>query len=172
MAVVVLYDVGELHDPPGKSGLGHLVEHIYVTAATPSTPQRTAQQFMENYRKEIAGLVISQCNAQTGDDYTVLAGVVPPNRLEEEIKQAAQRMSQLKIEQSDLDREVPRMMEEIHNMFEGIRNWPFATRPANTCIRGQTEADTAGLPNRSKSSPWRMSGNIGAITTKPATRGS
>jgi len=26
VAVLVLYDVGELHDPPGKSGLGHLVE--------------------------------------------------------------------------------------------------------------------------------------------------
>ena len=120
VAVLVLYDVGELHDPPGKSGLGHLVEHIYVTAATPTTPQRTVSQFMKNYSKEIFGQRVFQWNAQTGSDYTVLAGVVPSDRLDEEVKQAAERMGKLLIEQSDLDREVPRVLREIHNMFEGF----------------------------------------------------
>jgi zinc protease len=120
VAVVVLYDMGELDDPPGKSGLGHLLEHIYATAATPSTPQRTATQFMENYAKEIFGQHVFQCNAQTGNDFTVLAGVVSPDRMEGELKQAAERMSLLRIEPSDLDREVPRMLREIHNMFEGV----------------------------------------------------
>jgi len=85
---------------------------IYVTAATPSTPQRTVDQFMKNYAKG--------WNAQTSSDYTVLAGVVPNDRLNEEIKQAAERMSKLRIEQSDLDREVPRVLKEIHNMFDGF----------------------------------------------------
>jgi zinc protease len=116
----VLYDVGELHDPPGKSGLGHLVEHVYVTAATSGTPQRTINQFAKNYSKEVFGQLVFQWNAQTGSDYTVLAGVVPPDRLDEEVKQAAERMNNLQIEQSDLNREVPRVLQEIHNMFEGF----------------------------------------------------
>jgi zinc protease len=120
VAVVVLYDVGELDDPPGKSGLGHLVEHIYVTAATPTTPQRTPDQFMKNYAKKIYGQLVFQWNAQTGGDYTVLAGVVPPDRLDGELKQAAERMGKLRIEQSDLNREVPRMLDEVRNMFERI----------------------------------------------------
>jgi zinc protease len=109
---VVLYDVGELYDPPGKSGLGHLVEHIYVTAATPTTSQRTVDHFLKKYS--------NGWNAQTGGDYTVLAGVVPPDRMDEELKQAAERMSLLQIEQSDVDREAPRVLREIHNMFEGV----------------------------------------------------
>ena len=32
MALLVLYKVGGDHDPPGRSGLAHLVEHLYVTA--------------------------------------------------------------------------------------------------------------------------------------------
>jgi hypothetical protein len=32
-ALVVLYAIGNDHDPIGKSGLAHLLEHVYVTAA-------------------------------------------------------------------------------------------------------------------------------------------
>ena len=32
-ALLVLYSIGGDHDPAGKSGLGHLLEHMYVTAA-------------------------------------------------------------------------------------------------------------------------------------------
>jgi zinc protease len=118
VAVVVLFDVGELHDPPGKSGLSHLVEHLYFTAATPTAASRTFGQFIQAYRKG--------WNAQTGDDYTVLTTVLAPDRLDDELKDAAARMSRLRIEQADLDREVPRMLEEIHNMFEGLA--PLAAR--------------------------------------------
>jgi zinc protease len=112
VAVVVLFDVGELHDPPGKSGLGHLVEHIYVTAATPTTRQRTVNQFVQDHPKG--------WNAQTGDDFTVVATVVSPDRLEEELDEAAERMSRLRIEPSDVDREVPRVLSEVSNMFERV----------------------------------------------------
>src|SRR5262249_57946256 len=33
VALVVLYSVGGDHDPRGKSGLAHLIEHVSVTAA-------------------------------------------------------------------------------------------------------------------------------------------
>jgi zinc protease len=112
VAVVVLFDVGELHDPPGKSGLGHLVEHIYVTAATPTTLQRTTREFMQAYPKG--------WNAQAGGDYTVIATVVSADRLGKELDETAERMGKLRIEQSDVDREVPRVLNEVANMFERV----------------------------------------------------
>ena len=38
VAFVVLYNIGENHDPIGKSGMAHLLEHMYVTAAASDTP--------------------------------------------------------------------------------------------------------------------------------------
>src|SRR5262245_21424463 len=57
IACVVLFDLGEANDPPGKSGLSHLTEHVYVTAAAGSRPASTAAAWMTRY----AG-----SNAQTG----------------------------------------------------------------------------------------------------------
>jgi zinc protease len=109
VALLVLYKVGGDHDPPGQSGLAHLVEHLYVTAAAGADPARTAAAFFQRYR---AG-----CNAQTGDRYTVLATVFPRGDLEKELTEAAARMSDLRITAADLDREKPRLLEEISNMF-------------------------------------------------------
>ena len=39
-ALVVLFSVGGDNDPAGRSGLAHLVEHVYVTAAGGATPAR------------------------------------------------------------------------------------------------------------------------------------
>jgi zinc protease len=106
-ALVVLFNVGGKHDPAGKSGLGHLVEHLYVTAAAGDTPARSADQAMRNG------------NAQTGEDYTVIADVFETAALPEKLKDAAARMGDLRIEQSDLDREKPRLLQEVGNMFGG-----------------------------------------------------
>ncbi|MCZ6681697.1 MAG: hypothetical protein O7B26_00830, partial [Planctomycetota bacterium] len=38
VALVMLYTIGEDHDPARKSGLSHLTEHLYVTAAAGETP--------------------------------------------------------------------------------------------------------------------------------------
>lgn len=111
-AIIVLFDIGGLHDPEGRSGLAHYVEHLYVTAAAGKIPARTADEFFLKYDR--------QANAQTGDDYTVAAGVFPAERLAAEIAEAASRMGDLKIEQADLDRELPRLLQELSNMYGGI----------------------------------------------------
>jgi zinc protease len=111
-AVVVLFSVGSDHDPEGRSGMGHLLEHLYVTAAAGPAKARTAQEFMVRYP--------SGSNAQTGERYTVIASVVPKASLEEELKDAAARMGDLRIEAADLDRERPRLLAELENMFGGI----------------------------------------------------
>ena len=109
VALLVLFNVGGDHDPEGRSGLAHLVEHLYVTSAAGAAPGRTAEAFFGRYP---AG-----CNAQTGDRYTVIATVFPKRDLENELREAAARMGDLRITAADLDREKPRLIEEVSNMF-------------------------------------------------------
>lgn len=111
-AVLVLFDVGEQNDPAGKSGLAHLVEHLYVTAAAGNQPARNIQQYLAAYPQG--------WNAQTGFDYTVISTVVSPDRLDAEIRDAAARMHDLQIEEADLHREVPRILQEVANMFKNV----------------------------------------------------
>lgn len=108
-ALVVLYDVGGDHDPAGRSGLAHLVEHLYVTAAAGPFPARAAEDLMASHP--------SGWNAQTGDRYTVVASVFPSAAVEAELDEAASRMGSLKIVEGDLAREKPRLLAELGNMY-------------------------------------------------------
>lgn len=112
VAVVVLFNLGGDHDPIGKSGRAHLLEHLYCTAAAGDTPARDAMKLQERY---VAGW-----NAQTGFDYTVFAGVVEAGQFALELKDAAARMNDLQITLVDLIREVPRVMTELSNMYSGV----------------------------------------------------
>jgi zinc protease len=112
VCLLVAFDIGGDHDPTGRSGLAHFVEHLYVTAAAGETPARTAGEFFRRYPKG--------SNAQTGDRYTVVATVFPTKDLAAEIRDAAARMGDLRIEESDLERERPRIQEEIAIMFGGV----------------------------------------------------
>jgi len=112
VALVVLYSLGGDHDPEGRSGLAHLIEHVYVTAAAGATRARTIAEYVRRYP---AGW-----NAQTGDRYTVVATVFAKEALESELQDAAARMSDLRVETSDLDREKPRLLAEVANMFGGM----------------------------------------------------
>lgn len=112
VAFVVLFNMGGAHDPIGKSGMTHLLEHLYVTAAAGETPARNARQFTERYP---AGW-----NAQTGLDFTVIAGIVEPTEFAEELTDVASRMNDLRITETDLTREVPRVLDELKNMYGGL----------------------------------------------------
>ena len=112
VAFVILFNLGDTHDPIGKSGMAHLLEHLYVTAAAGNTPARDVMQFQKRYP---AGW-----NAQTGSDYTVIAGVVEPEEFAEELRAVAARMNDLRITETDLEREVPRVLQELRNMYGGM----------------------------------------------------
>lgn len=107
--LVVLYSLGNDHDPDGRTGLAHMIEHVYVTAATGNDKQRTVDEYLQRYP--------DGWNAQTGDRYTVFATVFAPPKLDDELRDAAARMNDLRITQADIDRERPRMLEEVGNMF-------------------------------------------------------
>jgi zinc protease len=111
-AVVTLFSIGGDHDPEGRSGLAHLLEHLYVTAPAGTSPRRTVE--------EIFRLYPAGHNAQTGERYTVVASVVSRDRLADELRDAAARMADLRMEEEDLERERPRLLLEVGNMFGGI----------------------------------------------------
>src|SRR5882724_795225 len=66
-ALVVLFSMGGDQDPQGRSGMAHLIEHLYVTAAAGNDKARTTDELIQRYPKG--------WNAQTGDRYTVIAAV-------------------------------------------------------------------------------------------------
>ena len=112
VAVVVVFHHGENADPEGRSGLAHLVEHLYVTAAAGKTAMRTADAFFADHP---AG-----ADARTGWDHMAFAVVVPPDRLEVELADAAARMGDLRITKEDVAREIPRLRMEVGTMFDGV----------------------------------------------------
>jgi len=108
-ALIVLYSIGSDHDPEGRSGLAHMVEHLYVTAAAGQEKARTAEEYARQYPEGV--------NAQTGEPYTVFAASFPAEDLDRELADASARMGSLRVTATDLERERPRLLEEIANMF-------------------------------------------------------
>lgn len=108
-AVIVQFDVGGNHDPAGKSGLAHLIEHVYCTAAAGKIKSRSAEQYMT------AG-----GNAQTCEDFTFFAEQFEAGRLNAVLADNAARMQDLKPDQAILDREKGRVVAEVNNMFGGM----------------------------------------------------
>ena len=118
-AIVIQVAAGEIHDPPGVSGMAHLVEHLMVTAASSEQPALTAEAFHRRY----AG----QATAQTARDFTLYAGFFPvaEGRTATEIAWWADRFGTLEITTTDLARELPRIDAELTNM----RTWPHLAAP-------------------------------------------
>ncbi|HTM19750.1 MAG TPA: insulinase family protein, partial [Kofleriaceae bacterium] len=109
VALVTLLRIGADADPPGRSGMAHLMEHLLVTAATSAAPARSVDDWIRRYP---AGW-----NAQTGSDYTVVAAIFPPDRLDAELAEAAARLTDVRPQPDDLAREQPRLLAEVDNMF-------------------------------------------------------
>src|SRR5947207_1036283 len=78
VAGVLLFNLGGDHDPAGKSGRAHLLEHLYCTAGAGNSPPRDFKQIQKRHG---AGF-----NQQTGHDFTVFAGVVNAEALEGELQ--------------------------------------------------------------------------------------
>jgi zinc protease len=110
--LIVLYSIGCDHDPAGQSGLSHLVEHVYLMAKAGEQKARTIAEFLQRYPEG--------ANGQTGDRYTVFSTAFSRKVLDAELKDAAARMGNLVITAADIERERPRLLHEINNMFGGI----------------------------------------------------
>lgn len=111
VGALLLLDIGHEHDPEGRSGLTHLIEHLFVTCATESLPARTAEELMAQYPMA--------WNAQTGARHTVVYLEAPAAQGGRLLEELATRMGSLRITQEELDRERERVLVEVEGMFEG-----------------------------------------------------
>lgn len=113
VAVALVFDVGSHHDPPDRSGMAHMVEHLLLTGATETESARTVDELVAAYPLG--------WNAQTGEDYTVIATVVDPDDLEPELTRMSGRLGSVTPTEADVAREEYRLQAELANMFGGIR---------------------------------------------------
>ncbi len=110
VAVVAVYQVGEGHDPEGRSGLAHLIEHLLVTAPAEGAPRRSLEEVAARYARGF--------HAKTGETATAIGGVVPAAALEAELREVAARMGALRPAEEDLARERAHLVDEIGAMWE------------------------------------------------------
>ncbi len=162
VALAVVYDVGEDHDPPGKSGLAHLLEHVYLTSAAGKIRSRSYAEFQAKYGGE--------SNAQTGDRYTVFATVFPRHDLDRELEDAAARMGDLHIDPDEVERERSRLLVEVDNMFGSIPTLAAINLGRKWFDRITRLAAAAGCPHRSRRSRCLTSRPTGDAITNRRTR--
>lgn len=138
-ALVLVLRVGERHDPPGRSGLTHLVEHLFVTSpAGPKAPARPFEDLLARYR--------DGQTAQTSDRHTTIGLVFPPERLEEELDELAARLGTLDIRPADLERERGRVLQEVAQMFEGPPGLTAMNQSREQVVPSAVGGRRAGLP--------------------------
>jgi zinc protease len=137
VAVITLFDIGERHDPIRGSGTAHLLEHLLCTAATPESEATTYEAIAARYQ--------GQFNAQTGEDYTIIAFVTPGDHLDDDLRVAASRLRDLRITQADLDRELPRIELELRNMHGAIPMLGLLNAAKQTASPMQQDARKGGV---------------------------
>jgi zinc protease len=125
-ALAVLFDVGADHDPPGRSGMAHLIELLFATSGVAGKPGRTIAQLTAQYGHDF--------HASTGTDYTLYGVEVPAGLIVDEIEDAAARMSHLTPTENDLARERKRLLNEIATTQERDPLSAAVTRAAE-CVR-------------------------------------
>jgi zinc protease len=108
-SLVVLYSIGNDHDPEGQSGLGNLVDQVYLTAAAGKAKARTVEELMRRYPEG--------ANGQMGDRYTLFATVFAAKELDAELEDAAARMSDLRVTADDVEREKRHVLTQLDTMF-------------------------------------------------------
>jgi zinc protease len=79
------FRAGALYEPPGRSGLAHLVEHVMATGSTPET----------DYFGLLERRRARQLNAVTGFDFMTFEAVVPAEELSAALWVAADRLGTL-----------------------------------------------------------------------------
>jgi len=152
---MVWYKVGAADEPPGKTGLAHLLEHL-MFKGTPSVP---AGEF-----SKIVAAKGGVDNAMTSRDFTAYYQRIAAQYLPLVMKLEADRMAHLKLSQADFDSEREVVREERRQRVEnepgamlserlGMALWmnhPYA-RPVggfDSDIRGLTRADALAFHAR------------------------
>lgn len=114
-SVQVWYHVGAKNDPPGKTGLAHLFEHLMFQGT-----KNIAPEMFSDYIVRAGG----EDNAYTTEDYTVFWETFPSTLLPVVLWLEADRMRKLEIDEGILRTEKEVVKEERRTRFE---NPPYGT---------------------------------------------
>jgi zinc protease len=131
-AVAVLIDAGIDHDPAGRSGMARLAGRVLATSAPAGRAERSVE---------------------TGGDYTVYTVAAAGDRLLEELDEVAAWMSKTAPGEADLERERPRLLEEIGKLA--------GSDAAATAV---SLAEEAVLPTRGNGKRRGIAKEVEAIT--------
>ncbi|HEX3407979.1 MAG TPA: pitrilysin family protein, partial [Caulobacteraceae bacterium] len=92
VAVQVWYGVGAKNDPPGRSGMAHLCEHLMFKGSRDMPPE-----FIDRLTDDVGG----ENDASTDDDDTEYDETAPANYLERLLWAEAERMASLDVAAAD-----------------------------------------------------------------------
>jgi len=112
MGLFLFVDSGFAEDPAGKTGLAHLVEHLVMTAKTPTREAWTYRDWVRNRP--------SGANAMTRPRYTVYFSIGDRDALSVDARRLADVLSGKAVfTKRQFRREVERVTNETRNMTEG-----------------------------------------------------
>ncbi len=97
------YRVGGSYEPPGKTGISHLLEHMMFKGTETLAPGEFSRIIAAEGGRE---------NAFTGRDYTAYFQTLERSRLEVAFRLEADRMRRLKLEAAEFEKERKVVMEE------------------------------------------------------------
>jgi zinc protease len=108
---VLVVEAGSVDDPPGKSGLAHVVEHLLFRAPSPAGP---------SLWKTVPRLGASSFNAMTGLEQTTYYAFVPRAALDELVAVLSERMANPArgLDEALLAQELPVVTEELQSRDE------------------------------------------------------
>ena len=99
----IWYRIGSIDEHPGKTGISHVLEHMMFKGTKKLKPGEFSKIIARNGGRE---------NAFTSQDYTAYFQTLERSRLPVALELEADRMQNLVIEEKELSREVPVVMEE------------------------------------------------------------
>lgn len=148
VAVQMWYHVGSKDDPQGRSGFAHLFEHLMFK----STKHMHAEQF-DRLTEDVGGAN----NASTSPDVTNYFEIVPSNHLQTLLWAEAERLSNLKVDETNFKSERAVVQEEYRQsvlanpygkFFNAIDPHSYAVHPYKRPTIGSIEdLDAASLQN-------------------------
>ena len=110
----IAYRAGVVDEPEGKQGLAHIVEHLVIRGAIPSYPRYEAEnKFLDD---GVINKPHQDSNAETLHDLTYFYSIQPDENLEVQLKIESERMRKVKFDQTLLDGERPKVLNEIKNV--------------------------------------------------------
>lgn len=108
---MVWYKVGAIDEPPGKSGLAHVLEHMMFKGTEKIGPGEFSKKIAQHGGND---------NAFTTQDYTAYYQSIGKEFLKMVMEMEADRMRNLQFSSKDFDKELDVVLEERNMRFENV----------------------------------------------------